>query len=61
MGKCGISISEMGSKKNEDHPKVAGLESKCNRGLSETVIFWSNGSIDCTNITSLFYFFASLF
>ena len=51
-------ITEIGSKKYEDHPVVAGLESKCNRGLSETDILWSNGNVECTNITSLFYFFS---
>ena len=42
-------------KKGEDHPVAAGLESKGNRGLSETDIFWSNGNVECTNITTLFY------
>ena len=51
-------ITEIGSKKYEDHPVVAGLESKCNRGLSETGILWSNGNVECTNIAGLFYFFS---
>ena len=42
----------MGSKKDKDHPVVAGLKSNCNRGLTETDISWSNGNVECTNITS---------